>query len=78
MALSNPEKHALELGIFQLRSEAGMQKFREWLLNRQSYLNSQWPSAVGDELLQMQGEAKLLQKQLKLLENGPTFKEAAK
>lgn len=77
MAIHNKERYELELAVFQLRGEAGLRKLHELMQNRMAVINSKWPDAVGDELLQLQGEARALQKQLKLLEHGPTIKPEA-
>ena len=77
MAISKSEQHAQEVAIFQYRAEAGLQKMREWLFARRDAINEQWMELIGDELLQMQGEAKLVKRQIKLLDQGPIIKETA-
>lgn len=79
MQVSKQEQHANELKIFQFRSEAGLQEMRLWLLSRLEEINRSWTNSVTvDELRSLQGQARLLKTQLKILEQGPTIKEAAK
>ena len=78
MAGNKQEQYKSELDIFQLRHESGLQTMRTWLFAKRDKLNVQWIDSVGDELLRLQGEAKLVQKQIRMIDEGPTNKETAK
>ncbi len=75
VAISKQEQHGLEIAVFNQRGEAGLVKMREWLYDQQARVNREWPNAIGDEVLKLQGEAKLLQRIVKMLEQGPTIKQ---
>ena len=75
MAISKSERYEQESAIFQYRTEAGLQKLREWLFTRRDVINDKWMELEGDELIRWQGEAKLIKRQIKLLDQGPTIKE---
>lgn len=77
MAIAKHEQHEREGEIFSLRHEPGLQRLRQWLFDQQQILNARWPDAAGEELTRLQGEAKMIQKQLKLLDKGPTIKPEA-
>ncbi len=77
MAIVKQEQYECEVAIFAHRHEASAVKWRQWLLAYQADLNSKWPDATGDDLMKLQGEAKLIQRQLKMLEKGPTIKQEA-
>ena len=77
MATSKPERHAQELAVFHNRADVGLQSMRSWIFDRQQETNMRWPDAEGTELAKMQGIAKLLEKLLSIIDNGPTIREAA-
>lgn len=78
MAINKPEQYDMERTIFACRGESGLQSMRSWLYARRDKINEQWITADGDDLSRLQGEAKAVQKQIKLIDEGPTTKEAAK
>ena len=77
MAISKPEKHANEVAIFSYRAEAGLQEMRKWLYGRRDEIAEKWIDLTGDELTQMQGEARSIRKQIKMIDQGPVNKETA-
>jgi hypothetical protein len=76
MTIAGAERYKLEQQIFSCRTEAGLQKMREWLYDRRDGLNNKWPDLVGDDLASAQGEARAVNKMIKMLDQGPTIKEA--
>ena len=72
--IAKAEQHEQEARIHACRSEAGLAAMYAWLCTRRDALNAKWPTAVGEELLQMQGEARVLAKQIRLIEQGPSIK----
>lgn len=71
MAVSKQERWGLETAIFQLRSEGGLQKLREWLWSRREEINSKWVDQIDDDLTKLQGEARLVRQLLDLIDKGP-------
>jgi hypothetical protein len=76
--LTKEEQHRNETTIYQCRTEAGLVALRYWLLDRQAYINRKWPSAPDDQVKVYQGEARTLEKLLKLIEQGPAINDATK
>lgn len=72
--ISKAERYEAEVAVFQNRGDHGAQAVRTWLLVRRQELNAAWPSAAGDDLVAMQGEARQIDRLLKLIEHGPTVK----
>jgi hypothetical protein len=75
MSIVKQERHERELAVFAARTDAGAQAIRLWLYHRRDEVNAAWPTASGDELLQLQGEAKHIARQIRLIEQGPTIKQ---
>lgn len=75
MPVSKAERYEQEATIFACRTEAGLLKLRDWLYARRDEINERWMDLAGEELIKVQGEAKLLKRQIKLLDQGPTIKE---
>lgn len=75
MAVSKKEQFEQETAIFQCRAEMGLLKMRDWLYARRDQISNSWMDLTGDDLTKIQGEARLIKKQIKLLEQGPTIKE---
>ena len=65
------ELHELHKHIRSYRHEAGVRSVYDWANYEQGQLNQKWPTLMGDELLQAQGAAKLLDKIKKMLETDP-------
>jgi hypothetical protein len=74
MTISKPERYELEIKIFEVRGEIGIQAIRDWLFTEQMRLNGRWPSLLDEELTQAQGAAALIQRLIKLIDVGPTMK----
>ena len=72
--VSKPEQHEHELVIHASRHEAGLYAMHQWLHGRQKVLSARWPSALGEDLTRMQGEALTINRLIKLIELGPTVK----
>lgn len=77
MAISKEAQYECEVAVFANRHEQGLQNLRKWLFDKQAEINTKWMDLAGDDLLKMQGEAKLIQRQLKLIDSGPTIKQEA-
>lgn len=73
MATSKADQFEQEQKIFACRHETGTQSMRAWLFARRDKVNMQWLTAVGDDLLRLQGEAKLIQRQIDMIDTGPTI-----
>ena len=72
--ISKQERYEAELAVFSCRTDGGAQAIRTWLYLRRDEINTRWPDAIGDELLQLQGEAKFVARLIKLIEKGPSIK----
>ena len=72
--IAKEERHRIELAVHAARADAGAAALRDWLYMRQAELNKAWPEAEGTTLLQLQGEAKLVARQIVLIEQGPKIK----
>lgn len=72
--IAKKERYDLETAVHAHRVDAGAQAIRAWLYMRRDEINSRWPDTAGDELLQLQGEAKLVARQIALIEQGPKIK----
>lgn len=78
MELSKNEQYELEIAVHHNRGDLGIIKLRQLLILRREYLNARWFNISDvDELRIMQGEAKAIASQLKLLDKGPTIKPEA-
>lgn len=73
--MSKDARQQLEQAIHRHAADDGVQAIRNWILERMDYINGQWPSAAGEELLQYQGDARTLRRLLKVIEAGPTIKD---
>ena len=71
---THEERRVNELAIFTLRGEPGLQEMRKWLYWKRDDIADRWTELSGDELLKLQGEARLVKKQIKMLDHGPTLK----
>jgi hypothetical protein len=74
VALSKQERHTQETQIFALRTETGLGVFRNYLWDATTELNRKWPGMVGEELFRAQGEQRLLNRLITLLDDGPRIK----
>ena len=72
--IAKKEQHEQEREIYQARHEAGLQSLRAWLFRRRDEIAESWMELTGEELSRLQGEAKLIKKQLKMIDVGPTIK----
>lgn len=70
-----PEQYKTETDIFLCRHEAGIQAMRDWLYARRDRINTEWVGMVGDDLVREQGEARVVNRMIRLIENGPTVKQ---
>lgn len=75
MAIAKEAQHQNEVALHQLRFEGGVQAARAWLIERQAEIHLRWPDMTGDDLMRMQGEAKLIARLLRLIDHGPTIKQ---
>lgn len=74
MSVIKAEQHKTELDIFLCRNEGGLRAMRDWLYARQARINTEWLGMVGDDLTREQGEARLVSKLIKLIDDGPSIK----
>jgi len=70
------EQYKTETNIFLCRHEPGVQALRAWLHARRDRINTEWVGMVGDELIREQGEARVVAKMIRLIDDGPTIKQA--
>lgn len=75
MSIAREELFKIEHGVFQCRLDAGTQFIRSWLIEQQARVNRDWPQLAGDDLIRLQGEARMLAKLVKLIEQGPSHKQ---
>ena len=68
----------MERQIFEMGHEGGVRALREWVFWYQGKINREWPGAVGEDLVRLQGEAKLAAKLIKLIDVGPSVKPMSK
>ena len=66
---SHPHQHDIDVHL--RRSEAGVQAIRGWLFERQTKLNKNWPGLLGEELSAAQGEAKMINKLINIIDEAP-------
>lgn len=74
---AHDDRRTNELAIFALRSEPGVQEMRKWLFWKRDDITDKWPELTGDDLTQLQGEARLVKKMIKMIDQGPQIKGAA-
>jgi len=74
MTVANADLHRIELAIYST-DDAGRAHVREWLRHQIAKNNEKWPTTLGDELLQMQGEQRAFARLFNLIVNGPKIKE---
>lgn len=77
MTVVHEELGRIEAAIFSLRSESGIQEIRKWLYARRDKISDSWMEKEGDELLQLQGEARGIKKLIRMIDVGPTIKGVA-
>ena len=75
MSTAKPEQHALELVIHLARVEGGVIAMRDWLVMQRDANNKAWPSAQPQEVPALQGEARMIAKLLRTIEEGPKLKQ---
>ena len=78
ITITKEDRHTQEHKIFQARGEIGIIVFRDWLYDRQTEINRKWPEMAGDDLIRIQGEARLIARQIKMIEKGPTVPQQSK
>jgi len=74
MSVVKEEQHKLELAVFQMRNEGGVQSLRALLYMRRDQINRDWPGQVGDDLVQLQGAAREVARLIKMIDVGPSIK----
>jgi hypothetical protein len=72
--VSKQQRHEQEVEIFSFRHEQGLHVMRDWLLREQVDINRVWPGTCGDDLVRMQGEARVINRLIELIEHGPKVK----
>ena len=77
MAISKPEKHANEVAIFSYRAEAGLQEMRKWLYAKRDDISDRWVDLAGDDLIQLKGEARIIRRMIKMIDQGPSTRGEA-
>lgn len=71
MAVAKEETHRLQTEIFRARSGEGLQAMRAFLWVEKERYGRLWPLAMGADLVMMQGEMKVVQRLLDLIDTGP-------
>ena len=74
MSITKPERHANELAIFNQRHEGGVRATYDWLCARRDEINRQWVGMEGADLMKAQGEASLVARMIRMIEQGPSIK----
>lgn len=74
MVTSKPEQHEQEARIYQARGDAGVMAVREWLFREQGETNAKWVGMTGDDLVKLQGEAKIIARLIKVIDVPSKFK----
>ena len=75
MSIVKEEQYELEVKILQQARDGGTAPVRAWLYIAQAKVNSMWPGAIGEELYRLQGEARLITRLLKVIDNGPAYRK---
>ena len=75
MSVIKAEQHQQELNVFLCRNEGGVQAMRSWLYARRDRINTEWVGMVGDDLTREQGEARVISKLIKMIDDGPAIKQ---
>jgi hypothetical protein len=70
---THDDRRANELAIFTLRHEPGLQEIRTWLFWKRDDITDRWTELEGNDLLKLQGEARLVKKMIKMIDQGPTI-----
>ena len=73
--IAQPEKHQVQHRIHRSRGDPGVLAIREWILLEQADANRRWVNLAGEELTKKQGEAVMLAKLLKTIDEIPLIKE---
>lgn len=74
MSIAKQEQYEHEQAVFQYRVEAGLQAMRAWLFARREGINKLWPTLEGESLTRLQGEARLINRQIEMIDAGPRIK----
>ena len=74
MPIVKQQRHENEIAVHTLRNEPGLQALRAWTHELRDEINGKWFHAVGDELLTLQGKARLLQAIIKMIDDGPAIR----
>lgn len=74
---AHEERFKNEAAIFTLRAEAGVQEVRKWLYARRDDVTDRWTDLAGDDLVQLKGEARIIKRMIRMIDQGPTTKGEA-
>ncbi len=74
---AHEERRVNELAIFTMQSEPGLQEMRKWLYWKRDDVADRWTELEGNDLLKLQGEARLVKKLIKMIDHGPMIKGVA-
>jgi len=74
MTTAHEDRHANEIAIYTLRSEPGLQEMRKWLYAKRDEISDKFMELGMDDLPKMQGEARLVKKMIKMIDQGPQIK----
>lgn len=77
MNIAHEERFKNEAAIFSLRAEVGMQEVRKWLYAKRDDITDKWVDLAGDDLIQLKGEARVIRRMIKMIDQGPTTKGEA-
>ena len=74
---THDDRWANELAIFTLRGEPGLQEMRKRLFAYRDDIADKWTELEGNDLLRLQGEARVVKRLIKMVDQGPTIKGVA-
>ena len=74
MTTTHEDRHVNEIAIYTLRGEPGLQEMRKRLYAMRDEISDKWTDLTGDDLLKLQGEARLVKKLIRMIDQGPIIK----
>ena len=75
--IAHEERSKNEAAIFTLRAEAGLQEMRKWLYAKRDDISDRWVDLAGDDLIQLKGEARIIRRMIKMIDQGPSTRGEA-
>ena len=75
MTITKQERHQQELDITRSRHEPGIIAVHKWLCRERDDITARWFDKSGEDLVRLQGEAKIIARLIRVIEQGPTIKQ---